>query len=293
MSENNKRYRMSTATEKEMELLCIDLEFLKKQELINFSLFDLLYKEIVIGFNKCEFGINKYNYDDFPLEETMNSVKEYLIEIKNVYNITLNREILGNAYFFGSSCREGDFKEYIIDLASSCSMNNDKETSYKLIRLVLRHEPKFYSALAQLEYNLIYDIKNQENVDEYINLLKKLIEIGSEQNKRVDNYKYSLDRYQRPARNQEYATSIAYFENSYSLKQRFPRAYVCCGHKRSVVVNSGTNTSNTSYGVEYVNSFMIEILLGPSYGQLPPNEVIIVDGFEVPVCFSSDRVEKL
>ena len=105
--------------------------------------------------------------------------------------------------------------------------------------------------------------------DEYFKVLKSIVDVGKKQKKNVSRFEFRLSQRARPARDLAHVVTIAYFEQRGELQQKYPNAYICC------------SSSNNE----------IEVLMGDT--QLPANEIVSVDEYQVKIHFLGDKVSKL
>lgn len=206
---------------------------------------------------------------DTPSEAVLTRLKE---PINNVSHICIiSKEIIRDVFYIGTSTEEDNDNviDFIIDLSKCFYFRNNEECAKKLLKLVLEYDPKCYRALCEMEHILC----DEEYSKEYLELLRSIIEIGTEQGEEsLSKYTFRLSQREEPARDLEHASIIAYFKERNKLQRLYPNAYI----------------SHDSVNCQ------IQVWMGDKNIELPTHPSVKVgEKFDIKIKFLLDKVEKL
>ncbi len=170
-------------------------------------------------------------------KETLDSLAPHFIIIQEYCKIPpITKDILVDIFYTGISSRKNsDARDFIIDLAKgywnryNCiectdkSITVDPNVGEKLIRMVLKYYPEFYSGWSELEYILRIKTTNVSVVSdiskkEYIEVLQTAIRIGKKIGKNVSYLEYYYSESKLPSQDISHEATIVYYDNRSELQ---------------------------------------------------------------------------
>lgn len=173
---------------------------------------------------------------------------------------------LNDAFFMGDCGRpEGTVLDFLLDLAhSECRSTK----AIEIAKVAIDHFPECFEAHETYVHAIVYSDNTQ-----WVEAAERAIELGKQQGKRTGSLQFFMGRRKRPAKNQQHAAQIAYYELFPSERAKYPRSYI-----------SGRYFGNDTYGVD----------IGMGSGvELPKDWEYDVDGFKVPIHYDSEMPQLL